>query len=88
MELLAQVVEEVSVLAAEQRRKDPVKVPRPKHLRSGGDVVMWGGPDPERVKVAAEVAKDPERGPDPSYGNAMGMLAGSAGARVKVARSE
>lgn len=34
-ELLAQIKEEVSILAAEHRRKKPVEVPRPAHLRSG-----------------------------------------------------
>lgn len=33
-ELLAQLIEEVSVLAADMRRKKPREVPRPKHLRS------------------------------------------------------
>lgn len=42
-ELLAQLVEEVSILAAERRRKSPREVPRPKHLREayakrGGDI--------------------------------------------------
>lgn len=31
-ELLAQLIEEVSILAAEQRRRKPRKVPRPAHL--------------------------------------------------------
>ncbi len=32
-ELLAQIVEVVSVVASERRLKDTVKVPRPQHLR-------------------------------------------------------
>lgn len=32
-ELLAQLIEEVSILAAERRRKQPREVPRPAHLR-------------------------------------------------------
>jgi hypothetical protein len=31
-ELLAQLIEEVSVLAADMRRKTPVKIERPNHL--------------------------------------------------------
>jgi hypothetical protein len=36
MELLAQVIEEVSVLAADHRRKEPRLVPRPGHVQRGG----------------------------------------------------
>lgn len=35
-ELLAQLIEEVSVLAADMRRKKPRKVPRPAHLTGDG----------------------------------------------------
>ncbi|MEU4513188.1 hypothetical protein AB0G05_27140 [Nonomuraea wenchangensis] len=34
-ELLAEAVEEIGVLAADHRRKKPIKINRPKHLRRG-----------------------------------------------------
>jgi hypothetical protein len=37
-ELLAQVIEEVSILAADKRRKEPRSIERPDHVRSTGGV--------------------------------------------------
>jgi hypothetical protein len=78
--LLAQVVEEVSILAAERRRQEPKTVPRPQHVRGQGKTPQsWGTPLAERqaAPAAAPVKAEPE-GADPAYAGAMGMLAGSA----------
>lgn len=49
MELMAQIVEEVSVVASGHKRKKPREVPRPDHLKGGavpsrtGNVVQIDG---------------------------------------------
>jgi len=56
-ELLAQIKEEVSILAAEYRRKKPVEVPRPEHLRRSTrrKPVRVGEPDAEGFAHAVGV---------------------------------
>lgn len=60
-ELLAQIKEEVSILASEHRRKKPVQIPRPDHVRSKGrrrDPVRVGEPpSPEGIARAIGVLK-------------------------------
>lgn len=59
-ELLAQIKEEISILAAEHRRKKPVEVPRPPHMRHGGrrrEPVKVGEPNPEGFAHAVGVLK-------------------------------
>jgi hypothetical protein len=88
-ELLAQVVEEVSILAAERRRTDPVRVPRPAHIREQAqtrEVASWGTPLAEQGATPVEV--EPV-GEDPSFAAAIGMLAGSSMTpRVRVTHDE
>jgi hypothetical protein len=56
-ELLAQIKEEVSILAAEHRRKKPVDVPRPDHVRRNRrrKPVKAGEPNPEGFRHAVSV---------------------------------
>jgi hypothetical protein len=58
-ELLAQIKEEISILAAEHRRKKPVEVPRPEHVRRGArrKPVKVGEPNPEGFAHAIGVLK-------------------------------
>lgn len=59
-ELLAQIKEEVSILAAEHRRKKPVEVPRPDHARRGArqrKPVKVGEPNPAGFAHAVGVLK-------------------------------
>lgn len=57
-ELLAQIKEEISILAAERRRKKPVEVPRPEHLRPKRRTpVKVGQPNPEGFSHAVGVLK-------------------------------
>jgi hypothetical protein len=59
-ELLAQIKEEISILAAEHRRKKPVEVPRPEHVRSNARrrrPVKVGEPNPEGFAHAIGVLK-------------------------------
>lgn len=59
-ELLAQIKEEISILAAEHRRKKPVEVPRPDHVRRGArrrKPVSVGEPNPEGFAHAIGVLK-------------------------------
>jgi hypothetical protein len=56
-ELLAKIFEEISILAAEHRRKKPVQIPRPDHLRPRArrKSVRAGEPNPEGIKHAIGV---------------------------------
>lgn len=58
-ELLAQIKEEISILAAEHRRKKPVQVPRPDHVRKGRrrPVRVGEPPSPEGIAHAVSVMK-------------------------------
>lgn len=71
-ELLAQIREDLSVLAADRRRRQVVEVPRPDHLTRQGrrrrQGVKAGQPDPEGyaraigvLKANARPAPRPER---------------------------
>jgi predicted phage gp36 major capsid-like protein len=48
-ELLAQVIEEVSILAAEKRRKEPVSVHRPPALEDAAAVPQGNSPRQPRM---------------------------------------
>lgn len=69
MELLAQVVEEVSVLASDRRRKKPVQVPRPDHL------TRKGRPDRPAEDNVVSMA---------GYKHAIGVLGASSKGRATV----
>lgn len=58
-ELLAQIKEEVSILAAEHRRKKPVEVPRPDHVvrQRRRRPVKAGEANPEGIAHAVSVLK-------------------------------
>ena len=58
-ELLAQIKEEISILTAERRRKKPVEVPRPEHMRKRNrrKPVKVGEPNPQGFAHAIGVLK-------------------------------
>ncbi len=58
-ELLAKIFEEISILAAERRRKKPVELPRPDHLRPQRrrKPVKVGEPNPAGFAHAIGVLK-------------------------------
>lgn len=58
-ELLAQIKEEISILAAEHRRKKPVEVPRPDHVRGSArrKPVRAGEANPEGFRHAVDVMR-------------------------------
>lgn len=61
-ELLAKILEEISILAAERRRKKPVEIPRPEHLtRRRRKPVKVGEPNPAGFAHAVGVLKQNAR---------------------------
>lgn len=65
-ELLAQIREDISILAADRRRKKVVDVPRPEHLTRRGrrrQGVKAGQPNPEGFAHAIGVLKTNARPP-------------------------
>lgn len=60
MELVAQLIEEVSILAADMRRKKPITIPRPNHIKAPRHA--GGGPagrDPYKQAVSVLAATTP-----------------------------
>lgn len=54
-ELLAKIFEEISILAAERRRKKPVELPRPEHMRKRRRKPVRAGHQQEGIKHAVSV---------------------------------
>ena len=81
-ELLAQVLELTSVMAARKQLKKPISVPRPKHIEQARDAAAaWTGPRGDRDARPAQdrdsVAAQPVQvrpGGDPAFAKGIDVL--------------